>query len=128
VKTVFGRSTALALAGFLAIATVVVVACSDGSEGDRCETANANDDCGPGLICVEHTRINPPYNTSDRCCPADQTTATHPACIVGTGIGAANDGGGFTDALPSDGAGTDTGVDTGTDTGTADAADAADAD
>ena len=115
----------LAFAGFVAL-----TACSDYEEGDRCEILNGNSDCASGLQCLPKAVINTPYNSSDRCCPVDRTTATHPACtILQTPITG--------DAAPSDastGPGADASViDAPTDTSTVpeagtDAADAADAD
>jgi hypothetical protein len=74
------------LGGLFALA-----ACSDYAEGDRCQAENGNDDCQTGLVCLAATNkafnggvglVNAPYNTSDRCCPFDRTTATHPACTL----------------------------------------------
>ena len=67
----------LALAGFVAL-----TACSNYQEGDRCEILNGNSDCADPLQCTPKAQINTPYNSSDRCCPVDRTTATHPACTV----------------------------------------------
>src|SRR5690606_14242775 len=69
--------TALTLGGWLAL-----VACSNNAEGERCQTANNNDDCQDGLICLAAAQVNPSYNSSDRCCPPDRSTATHPACTL----------------------------------------------
>jgi hypothetical protein len=101
-------------------------ACSNMSEGGRCNFDNGNDDCqSPELICLPATNqggrgaglgtVNPPYNNSDRCCPVDRSTATHPACTLPTSPVA--------DAAPTGDAGPaiDSGVDA-----TVDAADAAD--
>ncbi len=99
------------------------VACSNGSEGDRCEFDNGNDDCQDGLVCIPATPrqgapfvVNPPYNNSDRCCPLDRTTATHPACIE---LAGGTSDSGIPDATPGD---------TGTPDVSVDSADAADAD
>jgi len=67
----------LALAGFVAL-----TACSDYQEGERCESLNGNSDCASGLQCLPKAQINTPFNSSDRCCPVDRTTATSPACII----------------------------------------------
>ncbi|HEY8077354.1 MAG TPA: hypothetical protein VIF62_24680 [Labilithrix sp.] len=71
-----------------------LVACSNGAEGDRCEYDNLNDDCQDGLICIPASprpgapyTVNQQYANSDRCCPADQHQATHPACLPSTGTG-----------------------------------------
>ena len=80
----------LGLAGFITLA-----ACSDYQEGERCEVLNGNGDCASGLQCLPKAVINTPYNSSDRCCPVDRSTATHPACIVQSATDAGN-------ATPSD--------------------------
>jgi hypothetical protein len=69
--------------------------CSDQGEGERCQTLNGNDDCQNGLVCVCATPlncintsygfVNPPYNTSDRCCPSERALATTPQCVAGVG-------------------------------------------
>jgi hypothetical protein len=65
------------LCGFLALS-----ACSSQGEGERCERANNNSDCQDGLVCTFKEQLPQGYNTtSDRCCPADRATATHPACV-----------------------------------------------
>ena len=61
---------------------VALAACSDQDEGDRCQTQNGNEDCSPGLVCLAAGNVNPPFNKSDRCCPADRRSATHPACAL----------------------------------------------
>jgi len=73
------------LAGLIAL-----TACSDYQEGDRCEVLNGNSDCASGLQCLPKAVINTPYNSSDRCCPVDRNTATHPACIVQSASDAGN--------------------------------------
>jgi hypothetical protein len=117
----------LALAGLGTL--VALTACSNYQEGDRCEILNGNSDCADPLQCTPKAQINTPYNSSDRCCPVDRTTATHPACTVLqspiTGDSAPNDA--------NSGPGADVTVgDAPTDTSTVpdaapDAADAADA-
>ncbi len=68
-----------------------LAACSNQGEGDRCQAENGNDDCQDGLMCLAATQkpfgsgsglVNPPFNNSDRCCPPNRNTATHPACVV----------------------------------------------
>lgn len=66
-----------ALAAFVALTS-----CTNYEEGERCEVLNGNEDCNDGLTCTPKAQINTPYDSSDRCCPADRTTATHPACVV----------------------------------------------
>ncbi len=122
---IVGVVLALGLSGLIALA-----ACSNYSEGDRCEILNGNSDCADPLQCTPKAQINTPYNSSDRCCPVDRTTATHPACTVLqnpiTGDSAPNDA---NSGPGADVSVSDAPVDTSTPTeaGT-DAADAADAD
>lgn len=63
---------------------LTLAACSDQSEGDRCQVENGDDDCkGNGLVCLPASKVNPPFDNqgkSARCCPEDRRTATHPAC------------------------------------------------
>jgi len=122
---IVGVLLCMGLTGFIAL-----TACSDYEEGDRCEILNGNSDCADPLQCTPKAQINTPYNSSDRCCPVDRTTATHPACTVQTSPILA-------DSAPNDansGPGADvTVVDAPVDTSTTpeagpDAADAADAD
>ena len=118
--------TSLVVGGWL-----VLTACSNMAEGDRCQTENNNDDCQDGLICLSKANVNQGYNNSDRCCPPNRSTATHPACTqLQNPI--AGDSAPPPDTGPvNNDSGSDTGVDTGVDTGAdADAGnlDAADAD
>lgn len=126
-RNIAAAVTMLTLGGWL-----VLSACSNNAEGERCQTANNNDDCEQGLICLASSQVNPSYNSSDRCCPVDRTQATHPACTLLTNPVAGDssppaDTGPAQDTGTSD-TGTDTGVDSGTDAdaGDPDAADAAD--
>lgn len=113
---------------------VTLAACSNQAEGDRCQAENGNDDCQSGLVCLAATQkafngsteglVNAPYNNSDRCCPAQRSNATHPACVLlsptvtGTDAAPPPDTGPVRDATP------DTNQ---PETSTVDAADAADA-
>lgn len=130
--TLVTRTLMASLVGGLVL--VALAACSNQAEGDRCQAENNNDDCQSGLMCLAATQkpfgggnglVNPPYNNSDRCCPFDRLTATHPACvplqttITGDGAAPPPDTGPVPDARP------DTNQ---PDTSTADAADAADGD
>ncbi|MDB4946266.1 MAG: hypothetical protein JWP97_5800 [Labilithrix sp.] len=128
---------------------VTLSACSNNGEGERCQILNGNSDCQDGLVCTSASAaatseggtgagstignggngyVNPPYNTSDRCCPSDRKTATHPACTEpNTSVGGEAgippaDTGPPVDANTSD-VGTDTGapVDAGSDAADADA-------
>ena len=82
---IVGVMTAMLLGAFLTLA-----ACSEQGEGERCQAENGNDDCESTLVCLAATQkafnggsglVNAPYNNSDRCCPLDRSTATHPACV-----------------------------------------------
>ncbi|HSO35577.1 MAG TPA: hypothetical protein VLT33_23775 [Labilithrix sp.] len=112
---------------------VTLAACSNQAEGERCQAENGNDDCQSGLVCLAATQktfnggqglVNAPYNNSDRCCPYERSTASHPACVLLqttiTGDGAAPPA----DTGPTPDATTDSSQ---ADTSTVDAADAADA-
>ena len=63
------------LSGFAVggVCAVLMGACADASEGDRCEFLNGNDDCSNGLICVQGQNI---------CCPEDRSLATTPSCTA----------------------------------------------
>jgi len=116
VKTGRTVRTAVLAGSATALLVLVLAACSNGAEGDRCEFDNGNDDCQDGLVCVPKAAssrpgngtVNPPYNNADRCCPLDRSTATHPACTL-------NSTSTITDSAPP----TDTGP--GTDSSTTDA-------
>jgi hypothetical protein len=69
-----GRSLLSGFA-FVGVCAVLMGACADASEGDRCEVANGNDDCSNGLVCV-------PGGPTDICCPEDRSLATTPGCQV----------------------------------------------
>jgi hypothetical protein len=69
-----GRSL---LSGFavVGVCAVLMGACADASEGDRCESANGDQDCASGLSCVVGKEI---------CCPQDPALATTPGCQTST--------------------------------------------
>lgn len=160
-----GRFRWLGIVGSAVLATfVMLTACSDNGEGERCQTENGDDDCADGLICLSSGRtilyavdagdggdggvfipkdptaggngitggtVNPPYNDSDRCCPADRSTATHPACTIpqnsiNPDAGTPGDTGAPIEASTSDAA--DDAADAADAADASDAADAADAD
>jgi hypothetical protein len=98
----------------------VVTACSNYGEGERCDVNNNNDDCQNPLQCTPKAQINAPFNSSDRCCPVDRATATHPAC---TQLQATIDAA----APPETGPGTDATVDAPVETSTVEAGTDADA-
>ncbi|MEO7113546.1 MAG: hypothetical protein ABI183_24115 [Polyangiaceae bacterium] len=57
--------------GVVAVCAMLMGACSNASEGDRCESANGDNDCSNGLSCVVGKEI---------CCPKDPALATTPGC------------------------------------------------
>jgi hypothetical protein len=119
--------TTLGMSGWL-----VLSACSNSAEGERCQVNNNNDDCADGLVCLASSQVNPSYNSSDRCCPVDRTTASHPACtllqnpVAGDSAPPPDTGPANPDTGTPDTFVPDTGIDTGVDAGDLDAADAAD--
>ncbi|MBX3261261.1 MAG: hypothetical protein KIS78_07125 [Labilithrix sp.] len=72
----------------LAVGTFVafVAACSNQGEGERCEVLNGDDDCktDEGLVCYPMDQLR--NASSDRCCPADRSKATHPVCVTPTTV------------------------------------------
>ena len=60
--------------------------CPRQSEGERCDLANGKEgeetDCDDGLVCTSSQELG---TSSDICCPAELSMATHPACIPATG-------------------------------------------
>jgi hypothetical protein len=121
-------ATTIAIGGWL-----VLSACSNNGEGERCQFNNNNDDCQDGLVCLPSSQVNPSYNSSDRCCPVDRSTATHPACtllqnaVAGDSAPPPDTGPANPDTGTPDTGTPDTGTpDTGNDAGDLDAADAAD--
>jgi hypothetical protein len=103
------------LGGFVAL-----TACSNYEEGDRCEILNGNEDCQDPLQCTPKAQINTPYNSSDRCCPVNRASATHPACTVLQNPIAGDsapppDTGPVPDATTGDSADTSTPIDSGSD-------------
>lgn len=94
------RVVGIVLASMLGVFTTLA-ACSNQAEGDRCQAENGNDDCEGPLVCLAATQklfnggvglVNAPFNNSDRCCPFDRSTATHPACTNAATSGAADGG------------------------------------
>ena len=74
------RSLGIALFALAGAFIVVASACSNQGEGERCESLNGNEDCktDEGLICYPQAQLR--NSNSDRCCPLDRSTATHPVC------------------------------------------------
>jgi hypothetical protein len=120
--------TALTVSGWF-----VLSACSNSAEGERCQVNNNNDDCADGLVCLASSQVNPSYNSADRCCPVDRSTASHPACtllqnpVAGDSAPPPDTGPADPDTGTPDTGTLDTGTpDTGADAGDLDAADDAD--
>ena len=77
------------LSGLAASLVLAVLACNQGSEGDRCNpisAANGHDECGSGLKC--HNDI--PNCPEAYCCPPDLSQSTNPFCQPGCNGGAAS--------------------------------------
>jgi len=67
----------------LLAAGLVVVACSNESEGQPCSHLagnNGNDDCDSNLTCQDLIGVEGP-----RCCPPDRSQATTPECALPSG-------------------------------------------
>lgn len=82
------RRLAIAFSSVIATFVVIMAACSDQGEGERCEVYNRNSDCktDEGLICYPAAQLN--GSSSDRCCPSDRTKAMNPVCKSPVSIGA----------------------------------------
>ena len=52
---------------------VLLLACGRQAEGERCDTANGDDDCESGLRCVSNTELSQIEEGALCCPPADQT-------------------------------------------------------
>ncbi|MBX3227146.1 MAG: hypothetical protein KIT84_35580 [Labilithrix sp.] len=77
---------------FLAVAIIAAfAACSNQGEGEVCNIENDNADCktDEGLVCYPFNQLN--NVSSDRCCPADRSRATHPACVTAIAVGGITD-------------------------------------
>lgn len=67
-----------------ALSTALLMpACSQQGEGERCEIINGDTDCDDGLKCVSKNDLA--EDATDRCCNPDQTTFTDSRCRPGTG-------------------------------------------
>jgi hypothetical protein len=77
------RFRTVAVLGSMLAALAIAAACSNYGEGEVCNVENDSDDCktDDGLICYAAQALT--NTTSDRCCPVDRSTATHPACVTG---------------------------------------------
>lgn len=131
---------ALGLTTLLALGGLVLVACSSGGEGDRCQLDNdnpdkTNDDCGEGLVCTpaKDLPIDPIYrgqvrDREGRCCPTDRNRATVAECKQtppAPGGDASIPADAATDGSPSTDGGTDAPVDATSDAPSEAATDAA---
>ncbi len=116
-------SAALAFAVALGVSSP---ACSNQSEGDRCDRNDdngGNDDCGNGLICTRYDTLGgaAAANQTDICCPQDRAQATTAICALHantTGADAATPTEGGSDTGSPSEAGPDTSTpEAGSDTG-----------
>jgi hypothetical protein len=78
VKRAMPFRTASLVVGLVAIAFIVLAACSNQGEGERCDVGNGNDDCRTNLVCYAAASLT--NSTADRCCPQDRATSTEPVC------------------------------------------------
>ncbi len=118
-------AAALAFAVTLGVG-LVLPACANQAEGDRCDT-RGDDDCQSGLICTKANLLNGAGN-ADRCCPQNRAEATTSVCALSStpGSDAAPPGDASSgDAAASDG-GSDAPEDAPADTNEASVTDAAD--
>jgi hypothetical protein len=120
------RTAFFLLAFFVGGLVAIAAACSNQGEGERCELANASEDCkqDEGLICTAAKELNG-RSDSDRCCPLDRTKATHPLCQ--TPVNVAQDAATPADSGPAPATDAGSDADAGEATDAADAGDAADA-
>jgi hypothetical protein len=88
VKRALNYRTVGIATGILASVIVVLGACSNQGEGERCDFLNGDEDCktDEDLVCTQQNLLT--NSTSDRCCPRDRSTATHPVCKTSVDIGA----------------------------------------
>jgi hypothetical protein len=108
------RVLGLVLSG-LVFSLAVATACSNQGEGERCESANGNEDCktDEGLICFEAAKLQ--NSDSDRCCPVDRSKATAAVCktqvnlLDAAGVGTVPDTGSTTTEPDSSSSTTDDG-------------------
>ncbi len=68
-------------------ALVLVAACADQGEGERCQLENGNDDCAGGLVCTRSTDlpIAPNFrgqarDNEGRCCPLNRSQSSVAEC------------------------------------------------
>jgi hypothetical protein len=104
-------------------ALVLLVACSQQGEGERCVAANRDGDCASDLICVEAVQLEEYYTAkdtkyvADRCCPTTDTSSD-PRCKRKPEVGASAAGGATgTASTDTAAAGTSSSVETQSGTG-----------
>ena len=78
------RTFAKHLAIFVAAVAAILIACNQGSEGDRCNPDLSHNECGSGLSCTQPALCPETY-----CCATDGTS-TNPYCQTGCSGGAAS--------------------------------------
>jgi hypothetical protein len=78
-KAFLGRTAAIA-AALLGAGWLVLSACSNQGEGERCELLNNSDDCQDGLVCTDTNALPEGFKTSPLCCPPERARATTEAC------------------------------------------------
>lgn len=100
-----------------ALLTALAASCTGQGEGQRCQSANNNDDCQSGLVCGKAKTSS--GTNFEVCCPPAGQTASDPLCIEAPPSPGS-------DASITDGASTDTGSNDGQSDATSDAADASD--
>jgi hypothetical protein len=109
-KTSFRSGHALLVAGTLAAATFVVVACNEGGftddnvpEGDRCNPLASHNECSSGLVCTQASKPDGtgfgqgsgpiiPFCPENYCCSVDSMgniNSSNPSCQPGCNGGAA---------------------------------------
>jgi hypothetical protein len=109
-KKSFRSGHALGVAGALAAATFVVVACNEGGftddnvpEGDRCNPLASHNECSSGLVCTQATKPDGtgfgqgsgpiiPFCPENYCCSVDSNgniNSSNPNCQPGCNGGAA---------------------------------------
>jgi hypothetical protein len=90
---------------------LVIVACEQGGEGDRCNPDLSHNECNSGLTCQQ-----PLPCVENYCCPVDPSTSTSPYCQGSPSVCPSEDAGGAPE---------DAGGDAGSDTGAGDSSDSA---
>ena len=76
---------------------LIVVACEQGGEGNRCNPDLSHDECGSGLTCQQ-----PLPCVENYCCPVDRSTSTNPYCQGAPSVCPSDDAGATADDAGSD--------------------------